>query len=378
MTPYLPGADRVPAELANDFKPLPDINVVRHGGRYLALAEVDPPVEITADLDTVGRYDFGGVIPGMCAHPRIDPVSGEMVLFRYNIEAPFLTWSVVAPDGSVKTPPQIVDVDGSFMVHDFVITSSFVVLFVGPLAFDFDTMLSGGNPLTWKPELGMRIAVIRRDAPSAEVTWIETDAFWVWHFANAFERTTDAGRVEIAVDHTQWTRPALSGSGPIAGAISRSVLDVAEASYRNETFDDQSAEFARIDNRLIGQQHRYFVVANKTGDLPPGEQNTLVRIDTEKATIERWVSGDAVFDEVIFVPAPDGGLEEGYYATFRTDRRTLESDFVLLAAEDISAGPVVRIPLPHRVPGGLHGNWFETEPERAHGRLMRTKGETYE
>src|SRR5580698_9838051 len=50
------------------------INVVRHGGRYLALEEGTPPYEITPELDTVGRYDFGGGLPlGICAHPRIDP-----------------------------------------------------------------------------------------------------------------------------------------------------------------------------------------------------------------------------------------------------------------------------------------------------------------
>ena len=28
------------------------------------------------------------------------------------------------------------------------------------------------------------------------------------------------------------------------------------------------------------------------------------------------------------------------------------------AADDIAAGPIARIELPHRVPAGLHGNWF--------------------
>ena len=363
LTPYIPGADAVPPDLADDFKPLPDINIVGHAGRYLALGEVDAPFELTPELDTVGPYDFGGAIPGMCAHPRIDPVTGEMVLFRYNVEAPFLTWSVVGPDGSVTTPPQVVDLDGAYMIHDFVITESYLVLFVGPLAFDFDAMFSGGNPLAWRPELGMRIAVVPRgrqgaDAPAPR--WVETEAFWVWHFANAFERTAPGGHVEIVVDHTRWSRPGLGdpAPAPITGAITRSVIDVDAGTYRREDFDDRGAEFSRIDDRLVGRQHRWFVCTAKRGEQVAGEQNTLVRVDTETGATTEWVSGDAVFDEVIFVPAPDGEPEEGYYATFRTDRRTLTSDFVLLAAEDISAGPVARIPLAHRVPAGLHGNWF--------------------
>ena len=47
MTPYLPGPDVVPAPYANNFKPAPFINIVHHGGRWLALSEVDPPWEVT-------------------------------------------------------------------------------------------------------------------------------------------------------------------------------------------------------------------------------------------------------------------------------------------------------------------------------------------
>ncbi len=356
MTPYLPGSDLVPAELADQYKPLPDINIVRHAGRYLALAEVDPPVEVTPELGTVGTYDFDGAIPGMCAHPRIDPLTGEMVLFRYNIEAPFLTWSVVAEDGSVSVAPQEIDLDAPTMIHDFTITASYLVLFVGPLVFDFEALFSGGGMLSWKPEQGMRIALVRRDC-AGPVRWIETEAFWVWHFANAFERTAASGKTEVVVDYTEWSRPGLAGSGPISGAISRAVLDPDAATVVVDHFDDRPAEFSRIDDRLTGQPHRFFVATTKSGDLPVGEQNTLVQVDTHLASVERWDSGQWVFDEVVFVPTPDGG-PEGFYVTFRTNRSTLESDFVFLAASDIGSGPVARIRLPFRVPAGLHGNWM--------------------
>ncbi len=78
------------------------------------------------------------------------------------------------------------------MIHDFTITPSALVLFVGPLQFDFDAMFSGGDMLAWKPELGLRIAVVERTGSHA-VRWLDTEPFWVWHFANAFDRVTDAG-----------------------------------------------------------------------------------------------------------------------------------------------------------------------------------------
>ena len=111
------------------------INVVAHGGRYLALEKGLPAYEVSSELETVGRYDFDGGLPkGMTAHPKFDPLTGELVVFRY----------------------------------------------------DIDAMLAGGPMLSWQPDLGMRIAVIPRDG-SGPVRWIETDAHWVWHYANAYE-----------------------------------------------------------------------------------------------------------------------------------------------------------------------------------------------
>jgi carotenoid cleavage dioxygenase len=65
-----------------------------------------------------------------------------------------------------------------------------------------------------------------------------------------------------------------------------------------------------------------------------------------------------VFGEVVFAPAASGAPDQGYYVTFRTDLQTLLSDWVVLDAANIAAGPLAVVPLPFRVPLGLHGNWF--------------------
>ena len=50
-------------------------NVIGHAGRTLALVEAGAPIyELTDELDTVGRCDFGGTLPGgYTAHPKRDP-----------------------------------------------------------------------------------------------------------------------------------------------------------------------------------------------------------------------------------------------------------------------------------------------------------------
>ena len=179
------------------------INVVSHAGHLLALEEGLPAYEVTPRLETMGRFDFAGGLPkGLCAHPKIDPVTGEMVVFRYDVEQPYLTWAVVAADGTMARPEQPVDgVDHSCMIHDFVLTEHHLVRVVSPAVFDVAAMLAGGPLLSWQPDLGTRIAVIRRDG-TGSTRWIETDAFWVWHFANAHEDGPD-----IELSFPRWTLP---------------------------------------------------------------------------------------------------------------------------------------------------------------------------
>jgi carotenoid cleavage dioxygenase len=355
LTPYLPGPDVVPAELANAFKPAPFINVVHHGGRWLALSEVDPPWEVTAGLEVVGTTPFtwDGAIPGMCAHPRVDPTSGEMVVFRYDLSEPYLAWGVIAADGTVARALEPIDLDGSYMIHDFVVTPRFVVLFVAPARFDLDALMGGGgDPLGWHDDQPLRIAVVPRGGAPGEVRWIETDPFWVYHFANGFEDGD-----EIVVDFARFARFALGPAPDQTGAVTRARLDPVAGTIRLDTFDDRITEFPRIDDRLQTRHHRFFSVSAKTPGRPPGEFDVLLRVDTETGSITEWDSGSKVFDEVVFAPAEGGEPEQGYYVTFRTDRETLRSDWVVLDAHDVAAGPVATVELPFRVPAGLHGSW---------------------
>lgn len=112
-----------------------------------------------------------------------------MVLFNYSLEAPYLTWSVVGADGSaLRSPTPIDGLDKPIMIHDMALTQKYVVLFVNPLVFDLEAAMTGGSLLSWEPERGTRIALIPRDGSA--IRWIDTEVFWVWHFANAFDNPT--------------------------------------------------------------------------------------------------------------------------------------------------------------------------------------------
>jgi carotenoid cleavage dioxygenase-like enzyme len=339
----------------------PFINIIRHAGRYLALEEGTPPYEVTAELNTVGRFDFNGGLPaGICAHPRIDPRTGEMVVFRYDAEAPFLAWATIGPDGTVTRPATTVDtVEACYMIHDFTITEHFVVLVVAPATIDVTAMFGGGGtPLRWEADRPTRIAIIDRDG--SRTRWIETEPFFAWHYANAYEDDD-----EIILDFPWWSAFTLAtprGQPSQAGFV-RARLRPATGTATFDFLDHTASEFPRINDRLTTKHHRYITTSRKSGrhDLEVGEYDQVVRHDLDSGTTATYNS-DLIFGEVSFAPR-DGATEEldGYYLTYATTLDAKHSWLLVWDATTFPSDPIARIAIPQRVPNGLHGNWFQPD-----------------
>ena len=362
----MPDPDDVPPELVGTERDLVDIHIVRHAGRYLALSEGQEPFAVDAGLATLGPCDFDGGLPdGMCAHPKVDPVTGEMVVFRYDVmQAPWLTWAVVGADGTVTSPPTALDVAGPYMIHDCAITASHLVLFVCPLHFDLEAAFAGGNPLGWRPEEGSRIAVV--DRGTGAVTWFEAEAFWVWHIANAYVADTGDGGTEVVVDMPRWLHPGMGlDPRPAQGGAVRVHLDLASGTCRIDEVGDELAEFPRIDDRLLGQPHRWVYMAGKDpDDLPtvPGEWNRVVRLDTATGATDDRRGGRTRFGEPVFVPR-DGsrGEDDGYLLAWGFHEDTLATHLFVLDPADVGGEPVAVLAPPQRVPYGLHGSWIPAD-----------------
>jgi carotenoid cleavage dioxygenase-like enzyme len=338
------------------------VNIVRHAGRHLALEEGTPPYEVAADLGTVGRWDFAGGLPdGMCAHPKIDPDTGEMVVFRYDVEAPFLTWATIGADGTVFQPPAVVEgVDRGYMIHDFAITERHVVLVVSPLVLDVEAILSGGDPLAWQPADGSRIAVIPRDR-QGPTRWVETDAFWAWHYGNAYD---DGDHIVLDFPWSTAPRIVLTPGDPDdRGGFTRATLDPGRGTVAFDRLDNAGTEFPRVDDRRVGRRHRYVTVAGRSGTtaLQPGEHDRLYRYDMVTGGHDLLDTGTAV-GEVVFAPRPGGTDEvDGWYLAFGTDLGSGRSSLYVWDAAAFPAAPVATVAMPQRVPNGLHGNWFAAD-----------------
>lgn len=356
---FLPDPGQVDPDLAARFRDMPTVNVACHHGRLIALAEATRSYRISPLLATLDVEDFGGAFPdGSAAHPKVDPRTGELFTFMYSFEAPFLSWVVLNPDGSTKSGPNPVPSDTCHMVHDFAITETKVVLAIHPAVFDIQSMVTGGAPMQWRPELGSKIAVISRDDPS-DIEWHTGAAHWTWHFANAYD-TDDSVDLEAVV----WSNIGFDLAPdlpPAETTFERFTLKAGSTEIERQVIATRSFEFPRIDDRLIGTRHSQVALGARGAmtNQSTTAYDGVLTIDTQTGEESFFQAQGMVVGEPCFVPATSG--THGYYVTFATQLSDMSSYFLVLASDDVAAGPIATIRLPQRVPMGLHGAWVPAE-----------------
>jgi carotenoid cleavage dioxygenase len=332
-------------------------NVIEHAGRILTLVEVCLPTEITPDLETVGRYDFNGKLrSAMTAHPKEDPVTGELVFFGYNpIAPPYLRYHVAGADGSLVRSEDI-DIPGPAMVHDFAITEHYAVFFDLPVVFDFEK-LAGREafPAVWTPDYGARIGVMPRDGGNADVVWIDLEPCYVFHSLNAYEQDGS-----VVVDVCRYPTMFAPGHvGPDAmPTLDRWTIDLAARKIREERIDERGQEFPRIDDRRMGRAHRFgYSTGLGTGDDGFRLGGTLNKHDLHAGTSDvRDLGPGRAASEAVFVASGDAE-DDGYVLALVYDQATDASELHIVHAQDFTGDPAAVVELPQRVPFGFHGDW---------------------
>lgn len=340
-------------------------HIVRHAGRYLALWEGGLPTEVTASLDTVGEYDFGGRLRGaMTAHPRIDPRTGEMVFFSYSVFEPVIRYYVVDADGAIVHRVTL-EVPAPVMMHDFVITEHHAVFLDSPIVFDLAN-LGKGPMVGWRPENGARIGVLPRRGSAEDVRWFEVEPGHVQHFWNGW---VEGDRIELS--GTRFAHPdfGIDASAPTDESAAddtppypaRFWVDLTAGRAGWEQTDDLGGDFARVNDALVGDRTRFHYMSAVSGaDRRLGDFDSIVRYDDATGERRVWNAGPTGHvGESVFAPDPDGSAEDdGWLLNAVFDDATGRTDLCVLDARDVAAGPVARVHLPHRMPFGFHANWF--------------------
>ena len=361
QTPFItnPALNILDPAVALDMKASKaNTHVVGHAGKILALEEGHFPYVLDGDLSTVGPTDFNGVLKGsFTAHPKICPVTGELLAFGYSAMPPFLRYLRVSADGALVQSEDIT-VGGPTMMHDFNITRNYVIFMDLPAVFDLQLAMRGEMPIRWDDNYPARIGVMPRNGTDADVRWYEINPCYVFHPMNAYE-DGDKIVIDVARFSHMWRASALDFPNPY---LWRWTIDTATGKVSEEQVDDRPGEFPRVADSVIGLKHRYGYVmgmSDAVGADPAGMSGSIVKYDRQSGARSQIDLGAGCMPgEPVFVPAEGGKSEDdGYLMTFVYDAASDSSRFVVMDAATMDSAPVASIELP-RIPHGFHGSWI--------------------
>ena len=359
------GQADIPGPNWNDSTNGPNTNVGGFAGTTWATVEAGGcPVELTYELDTVGRNDFFGTLPGaFTAHPKVDPDTHEMHAMVY---APaqwmdHIQYVVVAPDGKVR---KALDIPlGMTMLHDMSLTQRYAVVYDQPCTVDLDLALAGRFPMRWNPDYGNRVGLLPREGAAEDIIWIDVPLGYVFHPMNAYDTEGPDGSERVVIDLCNYERMfdkdvrGPFGDGVMA-RLERWTLDPERRTASIDVVDERPNEFPRHRGSLTAKPYRYGYCASPS--LDDGAAWPTVKHDL--STGERWEfdhgPGRAA-GEPVFVGREGGTAEDdGWLLTFVHDVGAGTAEFVVMDAADFGRSDyVARVPLPQRVPFGFHGNW---------------------
>ncbi|MGH1488525.1 MAG: carotenoid oxygenase family protein [Acidimicrobiales bacterium] len=360
----LRGQDDVPGAQWNGGPVGANTNVAGFAGTTWATVEAGGcPVELNYELETVGRNDFYGTLPGaFTAHPKLDPDSGEMHAMVHNWPrwGERIQYVVVGADGRVSRAANI-PLAGMTMLHDMSLTSRFAVIYDQPVTLDFNLAGEGMFPFRWNPDHGNRVGLVPRNAPFErlvdEIVWVDVPLGFAFHPLNAYD--TPDGKVVIDICNYQRMFDE-DRFGPFESlpGLERWELDPKRRTTSTTVIDETPNEFPRHRGSLTSKQHRYGYCVAPSND--PSEGWPTIKHDLATGARQVFDHGPGrCAGEAVFVPRETNNAEDdGWLLCFVHDLARASAEFVVMDAQDFGRGYVAQVQLPQRIPFGFHGNWI--------------------
>lgn len=194
--------------------------ILYHDGRALATCESGPPMRIALPgLETIGWFNgkkaegelggeesagFGGdgVLGFMkewtTAHPRVDPRTGELILYHSTFVPPYVHYSIIPATYPPATPATPLDrptrllnapipgVSSAKMMHDFGVSFNHTIIMDLPLSLDPLNLARSRPVVAYDPTSKSRFGVFPRHSPD-QIRWFETAPCCIFHTANTWD-----------------------------------------------------------------------------------------------------------------------------------------------------------------------------------------------
>lgn len=212
---HLPGSEHAIKKIS-----VANTGILFHDGRALATCESGPPMRVALPgLETVGWYNgktaegerdgeegpgFGGdgllsfMKEWTTAHPRVDPKTGELVLFHSTFAPPYVHYSIIPatfppaiPSTPLETPTRLLNapipgIKSAKMMHDFGVSFDHTVILDLPLSLDPLNLAKNQPVVSYNPQGRSRFGIFPRHKPQS-VRWFETKPCCIFHTANTWD-----------------------------------------------------------------------------------------------------------------------------------------------------------------------------------------------
>lgn len=365
-----------------------------HAGRLFTLKEDAHPYEIDPNtLETLGPWNFYGdyAAQTFSAHPKTDPVTGEMVVFGYEatgLVTDDLWVYTMNRDGRVTREVRL-KVPYVSAMHDMVLTQEHIVFPLFPYVTSMERLREGHMHWAWDPNMPTYYGILPREGEASDLRWFRGPASAVFHTANG---RTEGDKVIIEAPISDGNPfpffPSIDGS-PWNPALAQHTLRrlTFDLGSNRDTWDEEILlqtpinDLVRVDERFLSLPYRYIYSAWHDREQPwdaerAGERervnNAYFRFDIDSGDFRSWYVGDThSLQEVSFIPRSNDAAEgDGWLMGTCSNYADMRTELVIVDAVEMQEE--ARVFLPFRAKPQVHARWYNSEQLPLRGRTLPT------
>ena len=351
---------------------VPDVSSSLGNGRLLALWEGGHPHALDLEtLETRGLDDLNGLPKALpfSAHPKRDAQTGDIYNFGVSFgKKAILNVYRLDAQGTLQQKNSV-ELDGSPLIHDFVMAGRYLIFFIPPVRLNVLPLLlklkSFSDSFHWKPEQGTQILVFDRDS-LALVSRGETQPWYQWHFGNGFINADGDAVIDVIRYKDFNTNQYLKevSTGITHTSVKSTLWQIRLNPLTGDVIEmvellDRSGEFPVVKPQEVGQFNRttYLLLHRRGVDSSQDFFGSIAQFDQKTGDLTEADLGENRYPmEPIYVSDAENP-NQGWIVTIVYDGTLDRSEVWIFDSDRLNDQPVCRLALPEVIPLGFHGTW---------------------